>query len=243
GHRYLIAGLNVARVNRRAVRVGGVRKVDTHLPAPGVDADLIAAALHARHAAGQPADLARRQPARLLHTLRDSDGMRAHFTAAGDGSRFGLDANAVADFETADAIGVALIDDRRRRDRAHGQDLAAVGLDHDASLASVDLAHDAVEAADAIGRGARRGAARGRSGNRRRRSRLTDASLRRRDASTEERDALGADHVVGGAGAAHFDAVAFADVRESRRADEDLRRAVDRAAEAVVLRRHRVGVD
>ena len=45
------------------------------------------------------------------------------------------------------------------------------------------------------------------------------------------------------ADAANFDAVADADFVEAGRSDEDLRRAVDRPAEAVVLRRNRVGID
>src|SRR5439155_11091167 len=114
--RYLIAGLEVTRVQRRAARVAGVREIDAHLSAARVHTDLVGAALHAHHAAGDTAHFAGGRSVRLLRARGHRDRVRAHFGAAGDRSVLRLDTNAVADFEIADAIGVALIDDRRRGD-------------------------------------------------------------------------------------------------------------------------------
>src|SRR5439155_1387975 len=74
-------------------------------------------------------------------------------------------------------------------------------------------------------------------------ARLADAGLRRFDRAPEERDRVGAHVADAAADAAHLHAVRRAEIREAGAADEDLRRAVDRAAETVPARRERIGVD
>ena len=241
----LIAGHHVGRAHAASRRVGRVRQIDRHGAASAVDGHAVVGAVDARHAAGQVADLARRAAAApaLLHALQDVDRARANLAAALHRAAFRIDADAVALLEVGDAVGVAFVADRRRRSGAHGHERAVVGLDHDASLGRVDRADDALDAPEPLRRGGRRGRRGRRRGDVAGIARLADTRLRRLDRASEQRDRVGADVADAAADAAHFHAVRRAQIREAGAADEDLRRAVDRAAEAVPARRERVGVD
>src|ERR1019366_695310 len=127
--------------------------------------------------------------------------------------------------------------------RARGKDLALIRHDDKPPGLGVDLLQDTFDTARAIGDGARPRTRCGWRRDRHRRASLADTCLRRFDRPPEQGYALSANDVPSARGATHLNPVAGANVVETAGPHEDLRRAVDRSAEAVVLGRHRIGVD